>query len=163
MTQIVSVVGYEGRTYDLSFLVNLSCGHHKRVDHYFAARNPPGSPTGCEKCLDDVLPVENVPVDKFVSPEPTLLDSPEAEVAAILIEECAEVIQRTTKLLRFGIHEVQKDQPHDNAFRCGQEVGDLLETIQLALKYGIVTQGGIDEGRKNKRRQLEKYLQKARA
>jgi hypothetical protein len=96
--------------------------------------------------------------ERFVSP----CDPPtpeQREAAEVLIEECAEVQQRATKLLRFGIEEIQPGQPHNNAYRLSLEVGDLLETIELALSAGILTHEGIEEGREHKRKQFSKYLQ----
>ncbi len=100
-------------------------------------------------------------VDRFKSPcAPP--EGIEREAAEILIEECAEVQQRATKLLRFGVREVQPGQPHDNAYRLGMEVGDLLETIDLAMEAGIVTLAGIEAGRASKRRQLARFMQHGR-
>jgi Cu/Ag efflux pump CusA len=104
-------------------------------------------------------------IERFISPcnEPT---PHQREVATILIEECAEVIkecveiqQRATKLLRFGIAEVQIDQPHDNAYRLGLEVGDLLEVLDLALAAGIFPAEAVAAGRHHKRAQLDRYMQ----
>jgi hypothetical protein len=87
-------------------------------------------------------------------------------VAVVLTEELAEIIieagqaqQRATKLLRFGVHEVQPGQPDDNATRLGMEVGDLLATLDLAVAAGIITRQAVAAGRVRKRGQLAKYLQ----
>lgn len=81
------------------------------------------------------------------------------EVAELLIEECAEVIQRATKLLRFGVEEVQPGQPLDNADRLSLEIGDALEVIDRAVRAGIARPPAIGQGRENKRRQLARYMQ----
>ncbi len=49
----------------------------------------------------------------------------------IAAEECAEVSQRISKAARFGLSEVQADQPHDNAERIRQEVVDLYAVLRM--------------------------------
>lgn len=104
--------------------------------------------------------------ERFVSPgtPPTPY---QREAAEILIEECAEISielghvqQRATKLLRFGVDEVQPGQPDDNARRLGMEIGDLMETIDMALEAGIATLADIEAGRQRKRPQLAKFVQR---
>ena len=97
-------------------------------------------------------------MDKFISPgrKPT---EREREVVEIIIEECSEVQQRSTKLLRFGPTEVQPEQPYDNCYRLGLEVGDLLEILDVAVKEGLIPQKSIDAGRANKKRQLARFMQ----
>jgi len=99
-------------------------------------------------------------MDKFVSPcsPPSPL---EREIIDIIIEECAEVIQRGTKMTRFGIEEVQPGQDLSNAQRLAREIGDVFEIVALAIEAGIVTQAEIDLGRAHKRKQLAKYMQHA--
>lgn len=55
-----------------------------------------------------------------------------------LAEECAEVAQRVSKALRFGLSEVQKDQPLDNAERIVEEFHDLLAVATLLEASGIL-------------------------
>lgn len=96
--------------------------------------------------------------ERFVSTAaaPTPL---QREVAEIVIEECAEVIQRVTKLLRFGPTEIQPGQPYDNAYRVGFEFGDLLEIADLAGKMGVLSNEAIPIGQESKKKQLDKYMQ----
>ena len=96
--------------------------------------------------------------ERFVSraPPPT---PRQREVITIMIEECAEVQQRATKLLRFGPEEVQPGQLLNNAFRLGLEIGDLMEMIDLAINAGLVLPKAIETGRKNKRCQLTRFMQ----
>jgi len=95
---------------------------------------------------------------RFISPSPPPTER-EREVAEVIAEEAAEVIQRATKLLRFGVHEVQPGQPYDNAWRLGLEIGDLVEIVELAVAEGLVQRDAIAAGRSRKRRQLATFLQ----
>lgn len=96
--------------------------------------------------------------DRFVSPCPPPT-AHQREVAEVLIEECAEVTQRATKLLRFGVEEVQPGQPHSNAYRLGLEVGDLLESVDMATRAGLIPPEAVEAGRASKRRQLARFMQ----
>lgn len=48
-----------------------------------------------------------------------------------LIEECAEVIQRACKAIRFGLTDVEPGQPLSNRERVETELVDLQAVIQL--------------------------------
>lgn len=96
--------------------------------------------------------------ENFVSPCPPPTPY-ERELLEILIEECAEVIQRATKMKRFGVQEVQPGQPFDNAQRLAREYGDLIEVAELLMEIGLCPEMDVIEGRANKRRQLAKYMQ----
>ena len=96
--------------------------------------------------------------ERFVSPCPPPTPH-EREITEILIEECSEVVQRATKLLRFGVKEIQPGQPHDNAYRLGLEVGDLVEMIDRGIRLGLISNDAIKEGRARKRVQLRKFMQ----
>jgi hypothetical protein len=50
---------------------------------------------------------------------------------AIAEEECAEVAQRCSKALRFGLDEVQEGQPLNNRARIIYELTDLLATLEI--------------------------------
>lgn len=100
--------------------------------------------------------------EQFISPAKPP-DAHQREVTEVLIEECAEVQQRGTKLLRFGPKEIQPGQDRDNAYRLGLEIGDLLEVIEMALDDGLIPIGAVLAGRGNKRRQLAKFMQTRRS
>ena len=51
-----------------------------------------------------------------------------------LIEECAEVIQRATKAKRFGLLEIQPEQPLTNQERIVGELNDLVGAANLLLR-----------------------------
>jgi hypothetical protein len=96
--------------------------------------------------------------DRFISPCPPPT-AHQREVAEVLIEECAEVTQRATKLLRFGVDEVQPGQPLSNMQRLCMEIGDLQVMIEFAIAAGIADAREIEIGKEAKRHQLVRYLQ----
>lgn len=81
------------------------------------------------------------------------------ELLEILAEEAAEVIQRTTKILRFGLPETQPGQPLTNAQRLAREVGDFWEVLDRLVTLGVLDETDIAAGSAHKARQLDKYLQ----
>lgn len=96
--------------------------------------------------------------ERFRSPLPPP-EGIDRELLTILVEECAEVQQRATKALRFGLAEVQPGQPHDNAARLAHEVGDLLEMVDRLCDIGVIRRDAVQNGRRRKRSQLKKFLQ----
>jgi len=57
----------------------------------------------------------------------------------ILAEECAEVAQRITKALRFGLDEIQPEQELTNEQRLGVELCDLLAMMEMLQSLGVLT------------------------
>lgn len=57
--------------------------------------------------------------------------TPTDHVLAVVAEECAEVAQRVTKALRFGLKEVQPGQEYTNAQRIMHELADLLGAVEM--------------------------------
>lgn len=49
----------------------------------------------------------------------------------IAAEECAELAQRLSKALRFGLHEIQPGQPHSNRERIIAEYADLKAAMWM--------------------------------
>jgi hypothetical protein len=73
-------------------------------------------------------------------------------------EECAEVAQRISKALRFGLEEVQPGQEKTNAERIMDEWDDLTTVMAMLANEGrLPTRPGGDAG-KAKRAEIEKYL-----
>ena len=96
--------------------------------------------------------------DRFISPcKPP--EGLERELLEILAEECAEVIQRVTKALRFGIDEVQPGQPHTNAQRISYEMGDVLAVHKRLIQRGTLRSDDTNEGMRKKYVKLAEYLQ----
>lgn len=58
-----------------------------------------------------------------------------------LIEECAEVQHRATKAMRFGLDEIQPNQPMNNDDRLREELHDLFAVIELLAARSV---GGMN-------------------
>jgi hypothetical protein len=94
---------------------------------------------------------------RFVSPSP--LPTPyQRELLTILMEECAEVTQRASKMIRFGITEVQPGQKLNNRERLSLEVGNLLEMFERIFDFAL-NENRMNEGRFEKQEGLKRYLQ----
>lgn len=98
--------------------------------------------------------------DKFVSPCPPLAPS-EREIIETLIEEASEVIQRGTKMLRFGRDEVQPGQELSNRYRLSEEVGDFLAMVKIAEDAALLDWHGVKAGEARKPPRFRKYRQHA--
>ena len=96
--------------------------------------------------------------DKFVSPEPKP-DGLQRELLDCLIEECAEVQQRATKMQRFGIAEIQPGQPQTNAERLSVEAGDLMHLITRCIGVGLIDADVMYKAQAAKREKLDRFLQ----
>ncbi len=81
-----------------------------------------------------------------------------------LAEECAEVAQRATKALTFGIDEVQPGQPHTNAERLVHELADLAAVVGMMQDYNAIAVN-LHEFRQaveRKRLKLDWYMEYSR-
>lgn len=54
-----------------------------------------------------------------------------------LMKECDEVSQRCSKALRFGLHEVQPEQPLDNEVRIMEEICDFRGVVRYLQELGV--------------------------
>ncbi len=77
-----------------------------------------------------------------------------------LAEECAEVAQRVSKALRFGLSEVQPGQPLNNAQRIVYELGDLMSVAIMLQEDGVLPEPAedFDELLAAKRVKVEFYM-----
>lgn len=57
---------------------------------------------------------------------------------SILAEECAEVAQRASKALRFGLEETQGGQPFTNAQRIAIKYAELVAVIEMLIDDGAL-------------------------
>lgn len=97
-------------------------------------------------------------MDKFITPC-ELPSAREREILHILIEECAEVQARATKMLRFGRDEIQPGKAASNRHRLSQEVGDLMVMIDLAYMAELIVKSVVEKQAPFKKAKLRKYMQ----
>lgn len=79
----------------------------------------------------------------------------------ILAEECAEVAQRASKALRFGLSEVQPGQTYTNTERLFAELVDLEAVIGMLIAAGVLIrppQIVVVEMVQAKKAKVEKFL-----
>jgi len=76
----------------------------------------------------------------------------EEELLIILMEECAEVTQQASKILRFG-----KAPPSESEKALEKELGDLFCMIELLEEYGTVSRIAVDENAAEKREKLKEW------
>jgi NTP pyrophosphatase (non-canonical NTP hydrolase) len=76
-----------------------------------------------------------------------------------LSEECSEVGQRVSKALRFGLEEVQADQPLRNMDRITEELMDVICVAHILAAEGIINFPFVErldiEAKRNK---IEKFM-----
>lgn len=82
----------------------------------------------------------------------------EREILIILMEECAEVIQAASKLLRFG-KDNRPSSGVSNIYALSAEYGDLYIMAGMAEDAGLIRQTAVQEGMERKRQRLAKYMQ----
>ena len=75
---------------------------------------------------------------------------------ACLAEECAEVAQRVSKALRFGLSEVQPGQALNNAQRIQEELGDLISVAGILISEGVIDEPIADYD--GKRKKIERFM-----
>jgi NTP pyrophosphatase (non-canonical NTP hydrolase) len=76
----------------------------------------------------------------------------ERELFSITQEECAEVIQAISKILRFGFNE-----EFANKEKLTNEIGDLLACITLLYASGIVDKEEVELAIENKILKLKRW------
>ena len=76
----------------------------------------------------------------------------ERELFYIVQEECGEVVQVISKILRFGFNEEFKNQE-----RLTQEIGDLVACITLLQASGIVDKTEMELAVENKILKLKRW------
>lgn len=84
--------------------------------------------------------------------EYNILKDKEKELFYITQEECAEVIQSISKILRFGFNDEFK-----NKDRLTEEIGDLVACITLLQASGIIDKEEMELAVENKILKLKKW------
>lgn len=82
------------------------------------------------------------------------------ELMIVLMEECAEVIQATSKIFRFGeeAHNPFDKKKIKNIDHLEMEIGDLLGIMKFLLEEQYINGEKVMEAADNKIKRLEKYL-----
>lgn len=84
----------------------------------------------------------------------------QAERLAMLAEECSEVTQAVTKILRHGYtshNPLHGDDAESNAHALAREVGNLLEIVNLLIFQGDIDARAVLGGQASKRYNMTKY------
>lgn len=98
--------------------------------------------------------------EKFIIKDGRPLSHWEREVLTILQEECAEVIQAASKLLRFGAYVTNPVTGVANTKELGLEIGDLRFMLQVLYEAtGLTDPNDVADGLRRKRERLRIFLQ----
>ncbi len=76
------------------------------------------------------------------------------EALVILQEECAEVIQATSKCFRFGLDNAHKSGATQRA-NLEMEIGDMLALVDILIEQGVVNTANINTAKENKIEKLK--------
>jgi len=68
----------------------------------------------------------------------------------ILAEECAEVIQIKSKIVRFGMEDVWPARGMSNREALEQEIGDVLALVEVLIGNGVLSLEGLLAARERK-------------
>lgn len=78
------------------------------------------------------------------------------ETLVITMEECGEVIQECSKMLRFG-HKDSEEQTTDKVERLSKEVGDLMLMIDLLIEQKLIDPTIVCNQKMLKQEKLKTY------
>lgn len=80
------------------------------------------------------------------------------EIATVLTEECAEVIQAIAKCQRFGFDSINPVTNIENITSLEEELGDLMCCVNLLIDSNIgITKEGVAAAMNRKREKLSKW------
>lgn len=89
--------------------------------------------------------------------------SVEQYLLSCLAEECAEVAQRISKALRFGLDEIQPGQNLSNAQRVVLELHDVWATLSMCCDHNILEFEHDVELTEDKKAKIRKYMEYSRS
>ncbi len=78
----------------------------------------------------------------------------EQDIIINLAEECAEVIQACTKVLRFGPGNINPKTEQCNLLALGEEIGNTLHCIDAAMKMKLAPFHSVDKGKREKKEKV---------
>jgi hypothetical protein len=80
------------------------------------------------------------------------------ETLVITQEECAEVIQSISKILRFGFDSSYPFQDSATTKECLEmETGQLLCMIDILMEQGVLDTSNVEQARQHKRLKLKEW------
>jgi NTP pyrophosphatase (non-canonical NTP hydrolase) len=79
------------------------------------------------------------------------------EILLILQEECAEVIQAVSKILRFGMESRHPTTNINNKDHLTEEIGDLMAMLKLVVDSHMVSEDECLDAANNKLEKLKKW------
>lgn len=83
------------------------------------------------------------------------MNDADREILLIAAEECAEVTQALTKVLRFGLD--TKWEGVVNSDHLAMEIGDLFCMVDLMVERGMINRDAVYEASVAKRERLKKW------
>jgi NTP pyrophosphatase (non-canonical NTP hydrolase) len=84
-----------------------------------------------------------------------MINEVQKEILLITQEECAEVTQAISKVFRFGMDAVHKNET--NSQRLTEEVGDLMCMIDLLIDSGLVNLSEVLNAKNEKMMKLQTW------
>ena len=85
------------------------------------------------------------------------LDDRQTEILLIAQEECAEVTQSISKILRFGLLNTHPANEKTNQERLEEEVGDLVCMIDMLCESRLIDREFVNRAATAKRYKLQKW------
>lgn len=85
------------------------------------------------------------------------LSERECELLYITQEECAEVTQAISKILRFGYDSRYPVDGASNREKLTEEVGDLAAMIKLLVDFGVIDEDELGLAAESKFKKLQKW------
>ena len=80
------------------------------------------------------------------------------ETLVITQEECAEVIQSVSKILRFGFDSSYPFEDSATTRECLEmEVGQLLCMIDILMEQGVLDTSNVEQSKQHKRLKLKEW------
>jgi hypothetical protein len=81
----------------------------------------------------------------------------ESENLEILAEECCEVGQIKSKIVRFGLDDFHPKNEVPNREALERELGHIIGMIDILCYHGTITRKGVLAGRDHKIEKLQKW------
>ena len=88
------------------------------------------------------------------------LTNADAELFALLAEECGETVQSVGKILRHGKHSWNPDMvgKHTNIEDLEKELGDILAVIEIMRRGKLIDIANVESRKSTKLEKVWKYL-----